>query len=70
MNASDVSHMTPLHIASHYGHVEVVRLLLGHGADPNVCDDDGRTPSDIASRNGWLGIVQLLSEYGTKSVKQ
>jgi ankyrin repeat protein len=32
---------TPLYIASHNGHVEVVRLLLKHDADVNTADKEG-----------------------------
>lgn len=47
---------TPLHRAAYCGHVDVVRLLLGRGADPTLCDDDGATalhkvhlPTDFTS---------------------
>jgi len=29
---------TPLHIAAHNGHLEVVKLLMAHKADVNVMD--------------------------------
>ena len=35
---------TPLHYACRHGHLECVRLLLVHGADPNAADEDGYTP--------------------------
>jgi len=53
--------LTPLHAASLYGHVKVVRLLLEHGADLRARDVQGRTPSEIASQYGKLEIVDLLS---------
>mmetsp|Transcript_27003 Transcript_27003/g.59740 ORF Transcript_27003/g.59740 Transcript_27003/m.59740 type:complete len:98 (+) Transcript_27003:434-727(+) len=37
-----------LHMASQRGHPEVVRLLLGKGADLQAEDNDGRTPPDYA----------------------
>lgn len=35
---------TALHLAARQGHLEVVRVLLRHGADPNVQDNFGCTP--------------------------
>ena len=32
---------TPLHIATHFGDVEAVNLLLENGADPYLKDNDG-----------------------------
>jgi ankyrin repeat protein len=42
--------MTPLHWACLNGHAGIVRLLLSHGADPNLANDtvDGLTPTEIA----------------------
>ena len=36
--------LTPLHFAAHYGHVEVVKLLLEAKASVTVKDNDGRGP--------------------------
>ena len=33
--------LTPLHLASWYGHERVVELLLQHGADVNAVDSVG-----------------------------
>jgi ankyrin repeat protein len=52
---------TPPHKASEKVHVDVVRLLLEHGADPNISDRYAKTPFDLAARRV---IVELLSEYG------
>ena len=40
--------MTPLHLASEYGHLDVALLLLNKGADPNAKDSDGWTPGQVA----------------------
>ena len=29
-----------------YGHVNVVKLLLSHGADPTIINNKGKTPAD------------------------
>ena len=40
--------MTALIIASIYGHKEVLRVLLSHGADVNAVDNNGMQPVDLA----------------------
>jgi ankyrin repeat protein len=43
---------TALHMAAAWGHAEVAQLLLEHGADPTIVDDEGMTPWDVA-RHGY-----------------
>jgi ankyrin repeat protein len=40
----------PLHIAVRMGHVEVVKILLEHGADPTVRDKFGKCPIDYSEK--------------------
>jgi len=51
---------TPLYIAAQEGHVDLIRLLLFHGADVNILCKDGYSPLYIASYVGQLEIVNLL----------
>lgn len=53
---------TPLHLASFEGHVECVRCLLRHGANPNWADSDlGMTALHNAAINGHVEcVVELL----------
>lgn len=57
---------TPLHLASFEGHVECVRCLLRHGADPNLADSDiGMTALHNAALNGHVECVHnLLNSNG------
>jgi ankyrin repeat protein len=60
---------SPLLLASrghYFKHGTVVRLLLEHGADINVQDEDGWTPLHWASMNGALEVVRLLLEHGSE----
>src|SRR5689334_17030113 len=43
-NAGDDAKYTPLHVSAQEGRVEVITVLLGAGADPNVTDKYGNGP--------------------------
>ena len=47
------------------GKIQVVRLLLKHGADVNARDKSGKTASQCTTRQD---ILEILSEYGSESV--
>jgi ankyrin repeat protein len=51
---------TPLHTASIFGLVDVMRWLLNHGADVNARQDDCWTPLHLATYNTELEAVQVL----------
>ena len=55
---------TVLHRGVQEGNIEVLQLLLEHGADANARDGEGRTPSQVT---GQQEILELLSKYGAKS---
>jgi len=57
---------TPLHVASEWGGLDGVRLLLPHSADIHARDDKGRTPFQRASASGTQSIMQLLLEHGAE----
>jgi uncharacterized protein len=42
-------------------HTEIVRLLLGAGADRDIADRDGLTPVEHATRSGYGEIAALLT---------
>ncbi|PVU74433.1 hypothetical protein DDW11_06050 [Sulfolobus sp. SCGC AB-777_G06] len=43
-NAKEDDGWTPLHWAAFGGHVDVVMVLLEHGADPRIADNGGIFP--------------------------
>jgi ankyrin repeat protein len=55
---------TPLHMASTYGHVEVARVLVEHGADMAARNDEGYSPLHVASKNGHVDVARFLVEHG------
>jgi ankyrin repeat protein len=46
--------------------IAIMRRLLEHGADPNICDDNHTTPLHRASSYGLLDAARLLLSYGAK----
>jgi ankyrin repeat protein len=55
---------TPLHLASRWGHVEAVRMLLKLGADVTAQSKFGWTPLHLSSRRGDAEVTRMLLEYG------
>ena len=68
---------TPLHHASFFGHLEVVKQLLLAGADPNVKSySESRhwlttTPLDVAAKNWHWDVVDFLlrQNYSGRSLR-
>lgn len=55
---------TPLHVAAIWGDVEIGKILLDAGADPNVHGEYGYTPLHEAVGQGKSEFVQLLLARG------
>ncbi len=54
----------PLHSAAASRSLDIARLLLEHGADPDARQDGGFTPLHEAAANGQLALVRLLVAHG------
>jgi ankyrin repeat protein len=52
----------PLHLASAWGYLEVVLLLLGRGANLTAQDHRGSTPPRLASWWGHTEVARVLRE--------
>ena len=57
---------TTLMIAAYEGNIEVVKLLLDAGAEPQLANKHRVTPLNEAARNGHWDIVKLLLERGAE----
>ncbi|XP_073330755.1 ankyrin-2b [Pagrus major] len=60
------SGFTPLHIAAHYGNVNVATLLLNRGAAVDFTARNGITPLHVASKRGNTNMVGLLLDRGSQ----
>jgi ankyrin repeat protein len=67
-NATSEDRHRALALAAQHGHVEIVRLLLDAGEDPNRYNPEGNhshsTPLHQAAWSGHEGVVRLLVERG------
>lgn len=62
VNICNVDGLTPLHVAVIHGRIELVKLLLGSGAIPNVQSRKNITPLHLACLHQRIEIVCLLLE--------
>jgi ankyrin len=64
-NYGDKNEYSPMRIAIDGGHAELVKLLLDHGADPDIDPGQfGRSPLAQACDRGELEIVKLILDAG------
>jgi ankyrin repeat protein len=60
---------TALFFASRFGHIETVKALLKHRADPNIVNDKDETAVDWAMKEKNTHIEELLRTAGGRSGK-
>jgi hypothetical protein len=59
-----------LHAAAAHGwNGELIRWLIGAGAELNVVDDEGYTPLDVVYRMGFLGGRSLAHWMKTQGAR-
>ena len=63
-NMEDEEGETQLHKETRNGNVELVRMLIEHGADVNVRTNYSSTPLLAAARFGNIEVVRVLLEHG------
>jgi glutaminase len=59
---ADYDLRTPLHIACTYGHLEIAKYYVHHGARIQVKDRFGNSPLDEAEKGGFSEIVEFLKD--------
>ncbi|MCE9507219.1 MAG: ankyrin repeat domain-containing protein [Alphaproteobacteria bacterium] len=64
VNQPIINSAVPLMRAAYYQQLEVARILLVKGADPNIGDLSDWTALIYAARNGQLEMIDLLLEHG------
>ena len=69
MELKDFLGSTPLMEAAIGGHIEIVRLLIRHGADVNVRDSLSKKPALMVTRyNHHNEIARLLKKAGASAL--
>ena len=58
------SGLTPLHVASFMGHLDIVNFLLQRGCDPNATTMRGETSLHLAARGNQTEVIKLLLRNG------
>lgn len=55
---------SPLHEAVRMNNVDMIHLLLKHGANPSLKNGDGKTPLDVATELGLVEPLEILRAKG------
>jgi ankyrin repeat protein len=55
---------TLLMLASYHSHLDAVRVLLKHSADPDILNDKGQSPIAGAAFKGTLPVIEVLLAHG------
>ena len=58
VNATDQLGFTPLHEAAQKGRTQLCALLLAHGADPHMKNQEGQTPLDLSTAEDVKCLLQ------------
>ena len=64
VDVKDKEEQTPLHTASQYGHIEIIKMLVQKfRADTNIVNKNGDTAVGIAQRNKHNDIITWLEDW-------
>jgi uncharacterized protein len=65
--ARNAQKVTAMHAGASRGGAEIVKMLLGAGADPNARQHGGYVPLHSAAANGDAAVVELLLKHGARA---
>lgn len=60
LNRKDSFGLAPLHIASHNGQTEIIKLLISHGANPYLTTDDGLSVIHLAAEGDSVNVIHYF----------
>ncbi|MFJ1267599.1 ankyrin repeat domain-containing protein [Legionella lytica] len=61
-----IENITPLYLASNFGELDKVKLLMAHGANVDACSSTGMSPIIIALLKGHVEVVGYLLEKNAR----
>ena len=62
VNHQNYAGQTALMMSSLFGHEEMIKMLLEHGADPQIEDFQGNTAASLAQGQGLTDVVEILNQ--------
>lgn len=62
--------VTPLHVASLFGQLEVVEILISSKANVNARSADGELAIELAAKGGHLEVIKMLLKIGSEKPSQ
>ncbi len=66
VNTINIDQRTPLFVAAREGFLDIVKVLIENGADPDIPDIDGMTSYLIAVKNSHYTVAEFILEYVKK----
>lgn len=70
MIAVSIACELPIHSSKYPKYMEIIRMLLEDGANPNISDNEHSTPLHIATMKGYDEIANILRNAGAENIIQ
>jgi ankyrin repeat protein len=68
VNHEDFNKEAPIHVASRCGNIDVLELLIDHGANLTLVDAKGRSCLHCATQSGYHACLNFLLQIGCSSM--